>query len=838
MRLAMSVPRPTVSSRHSALFLLLVGVALCALCLSTLLLRGGTNVSYKEKLSATKSDSAAARANRVAWAIPVGGATQRIDRLQILIRDLIAYGAGRHNVFIFEDAGSRNDPAQSEQLNAMAATWGVHILHSAISRSPPEPPDLFGLYLARHYQFMLDTLLLRSDHRYSPPSVSPAAFGYDYFVVLEDDLTLAPDAVHYFHAMSAVMDVDETLLCVCAHADNAFYAVTRSELELIASHRHQQSIERGAEDADAEHVQQFRDRHSAKSVDSTPLWIGLEEIEGLTLNDDEDETATATQLVERTSTSSSSLLTLSANEFDFRRGTHFMAPGWMTSAAIYSVIRPTWFNDRGELPNRHAHQMPNGNWDAFLDSRAFQLGLECIYPEIPRIAHRGANGYTVSARMQAELFDNLRLSTLPPTVDYGDLNRLTLTEYDQTLIRFIRRCTPLTALTHIALFRRSSLCIHIQTLSDRDNMFHLTFSTFFGLVSIGGHANFGKQRGIHKGAVFVRWMSNLVLIIGSHGALSKVYRQIHHAQSDLALSSATQADHGAWTSALTSFALGCFRDSRVNRILPFQLAALSPVTPPQCIAACALFGYAVAGVQWGWECWCAEAITPTITSARIEESACDDVCALSWDEKMAASAAKGKSGSNSGVGCGGQNALSVYRTSMRPVPTEAEVAAAADAALAAIAGAEHVHTHSVDAHTDMSQLTAAPKKVHRVESATADVELIRSLRGQSCSDACAAQSLTCDDALLPAIHRDCPALQKLMSCPACHECESPWDCFAAPGQRRPIINNTATATLTEAIVDDTSAPCLISRGKYLRCSATAPAPDFVRACACTQQIHI
>jgi len=30
-----------------------------------------------------------------------------------------------------------------------------------------------------------------------------------------------------------------------------------------------------------------------------------------------------------------------------------------------------------------------------------------------------------------------------------------------------------------------------------------------------GHAGFAKQRGIHRGTVFIRWMNNLILVVVS-----------------------------------------------------------------------------------------------------------------------------------------------------------------------------------------------------------------------------------------------------------------------------------------------------------------------------------
>lgn len=105
----------------------------------------------------------------------------------------------------------------STQLNGVligvAAEYGVRVLPSHIGHDDPENSENFGIHLARHYRFMLDTLFAGS---------APHADGdeqrldrtFNYAVFLEDDLKLAPDIVKYFHEMSRVMNVDDTLYCV------------------------------------------------------------------------------------------------------------------------------------------------------------------------------------------------------------------------------------------------------------------------------------------------------------------------------------------------------------------------------------------------------------------------------------------------------------------------------------------------------------------------------------------------------------------------------------------------------------------------------------------------
>ena len=818
-----------------------------------------------------------------AAAIPVGGRTQRLERLQALLRDLIAGGAGRGNIFIFEDDGSRDGP--SPALASIARLWGVNLLQSHVRRLHPEPGELFGIHLARHYYYMMDTLLLPDDaallQALSPPSATPSHLGYSAMVILEDDLKLAPDAVRFFLSMSTVMAADNSLLCVCAHADNAFYAATRSDTELLMRHHHHAIAAREAEARLSPQLQQQQRPVSPQYQPQAPLlahaaepgkWkaqAGLalrnvqdgallaaealadEAEEGAAAADDDDEEAEAGfhAAAARLLPPSSSLLTLSAAEFDFRRGQHFMAPGWMTSAAVYAGIRAHWFDAAQSLPFKHRLDMPNGNWDAFMDSQAFHLGLECIFPEVPRVAHIGANGYTVSAAMQAELFDNLRLSSLPASVDYGDLSRLTLPQYDRQLLRFMQRCTRVSAYDELRWYRRSELCLLLPTASDRDPLWGDLFSDYLGLVSIGGHANYGKQRGIHHGSVFVRWLSNLLLVVGAHGKLAAPFLQLHSdaAEQTLLKLSASETDgisssdsgvlHTAPRSALSAQYIGCYQDDRQRRLLP-RLLTFSPVTPLRCIQSCALRGYTLAAIEWGWECWCGQAENAaafrSLHSAESRADAqCDSSCVRDWEEKMRQAKAqerRGEAADGGGVGCGGDFRLSVYSTSLR-----AGQKAAADSADAALPPA---------VSGSLSRLRRRPKAARRLSSPFADVQLVVADAGASCDEGCAAASPSalCDDALLALIHDDCPLMERLLGCSGCTQPASPWDGFAAPGREQggaggggggeAAAGREQRAAAANASRTPPAPTCLLSRGKYLRCAALPRSPTFTRACAC------
>jgi hypothetical protein len=107
-------------------------------------------------------------------------------------------------------------------ITEVAEEFGVRVLPSHIGHDDPEGAHNFGIHLARHYRFMLDTLFSGSSQRDNPEQQIERTF--EYAVFLEDDLKLAPDIVKYFHEMSRVMQIDDTLYCIAAHQDNAFPA--------------------------------------------------------------------------------------------------------------------------------------------------------------------------------------------------------------------------------------------------------------------------------------------------------------------------------------------------------------------------------------------------------------------------------------------------------------------------------------------------------------------------------------------------------------------------------------------------------------------------------------
>ena len=216
-------------------------------------------------LTASASASAAApqtfvdpaTARRVAWAIPVNGWMQRAHMVRDTLAFLVRSGAGAENVYVFDDNTSRKatrrslgypggipedgtNTVQYVAIKEAAAALGVRLIPSNVPRAADEPKGNFGLFLARHYKFMYDTLMTargaaaagiagNGDVGDAGDVKGGAARGgapYDYVVMIEDDLRLAPDAVNYFHAAAGAMDVDPTLGCASAWTNYGMLATT------------------------------------------------------------------------------------------------------------------------------------------------------------------------------------------------------------------------------------------------------------------------------------------------------------------------------------------------------------------------------------------------------------------------------------------------------------------------------------------------------------------------------------------------------------------------------------------------------------------------------------
>jgi hypothetical protein len=648
---------------------------------------------------------------QVAFAIPVGGRTQRAAQLGVMLGNLVSHGVPPKNIFVMEDVEGRPGKVNSPQVAEMATRFRVRVISSHVSRADmPEDGSNFGIHLARHYKFMLDYLLV------SPRAAKavgedldilgmPDGTPFEFAVLVEDDLVLAPDFVKYFYAMSKVMKVDTSLYCVSAHQDNAFYGT------------------------------------SYEPPATTPA--------------------------------------LSALGFDFRRGNHFMAPGWMTSKEIYTkVVRDRWLDEEGQYAYKNELHLRNGHWDRFFDS--LTGSRDCIFPEIPRIIHQGADGFTVDQRAQMELYSNLRLSALPVETDYGDLHRLTKDGYIQSQLQFISSATRLSSLEESRVFRHANLVFLVSAKDDKDEAWNTVLNGFFGLIGVGGYGGwegYVKVRGIFHGAVYVRWLTNLIMLVGKYSP----YAHEVDAMGSRAIAPPTAASPSSIPASsvppasFVSFSLtngGCFHDKGApERDLPFHVSyyKAETITPRACLASCIHLGYRYAGIQAGMECWCGQSYGKH-GAVEAGSKGCYATCTAS---------SRSASGAEDPVTCGGDWKNSVYWAS--------------DATL---------HETSL----------AEP----------ADAVYLKGGQGQSCQDTCAAAStpnrpLACSEMLFPLLHRTCTILQQLLGCTSCVEEEDMTRGVYSPGGVE-------------------GKQCVLSKGRYIRCSAKPEHdPNYRRACVCQIQ---
>jgi hypothetical protein len=628
---------------------------------------------------------------RIAIAVPVGGKTAaaRTAYLTTLLKRFIDGGQPANHIYVFEDDGSRvygRYKADALLASTVGAFEGVNLIRSHVLRKEPVRR---GLHLSRHYKFMFDYLLKGrlwySEDTLSPTAktplptvaqhadrnvdVAPPTPPFDFVVVVEDDLAVADDMVKYFRPMAEVMSRDDSLFCVSGRADNAFLSTSQDPTRMATNHATTSPVD-GSDDGSP----------AAQAMDSSR---GLD--------------AAGRQAA----------VSMRGADFDFRRGNHFMAPGFAISRKIYTdVITPQWMDEAGEVVNGKF----SFHWDYQMDS--IISARECIFPEVPRLRHMGGGGFSVSKALQDEMFGNLRLSQLPMSTSYGNdvVSRMTGDGYDRQIRAFIRQAYPIAQLRDMERFRYSRLIVVTPADNDVDNAWNFIMSAHAGVYGIGGYQHLFKQRGVHKGTVVLKWLTNVVLVVGRYSPFRQAVAY-HHTPLQ-----------GPWSNVGDTYR-GCFSDQRSPRDLPFLVPFIAPASPSRCIAACRLHGFRYAGVQGVDECWCGDAFGKHGSS---------DVCSActvgvdSGDGSVAAH-----------IMCGGAFANSVYEVLARP---------------------------PVGVDTPVN---------YELPSQPTDFEFVAGLVGESCSQACSRASSTtvldkysleCSISLMPMLASSCERINTLMGC--------------------------------------------------------------------------
>jgi hypothetical protein len=103
--------------------------------------------------------------------------------------------------------------------------------------------------------------------------------------------------------------------------------------------------------------------------------------------------------------------------------------------------------------------------------------------------------------------------------DYGDLRALTLYGYDAEIKWFVDRAVPITRVEQMKAFRHTRLVIPLQADEQTDQSFNVIFAQNLGIYGVGGYPDYScegcgwwKMRGVHRGVVVVKWLTNVVMV--------------------------------------------------------------------------------------------------------------------------------------------------------------------------------------------------------------------------------------------------------------------------------------------------------------------------------------
>jgi hypothetical protein len=647
--------------------------------------RSGTNnrdtLEFQQLRESLATDSLSYKpAISVAFAIPVGGRTQRAVNLDQIITNLLSNGVPPQLIYIMEDRQSRPGVQNSVEVGQVAEKHNVAVVSSTVIRDETEDYNTFGRYLARHYKFMFDFLLVGDlpENQEILAKFPDRQQNHAFATIIEDDLVLGTDFVKFFHEMSRVMRVDKSVYCVSAHQDNAFPG-TCSE---------------------------------PKGSELDPL------------------------------------------DFDIRRGNHFMAPGFMISRENYvDLIRENWLDSNGIYKFKERLRLKNGHWDRFFDSLIGQR--DCIFPEIPRITHNGADGFTVDKKGQMELYANLKLSQLSPAVNYGDLTRFTRAGYIAQTEEFIRRAHRLNVLEESLDYQRERLVYVVAASSDKDNEWNEVINKYFGLIGVGGYGGYEgyvKVRGIFHGAVFIRWFTNLILLVGNYSPYMNLVDSMSFVEDGIELG-----------------ALGCYRDT-FERDLPHLIPHYTPNTlsPRKCLNSCLHLGYEFAGLQNGQECFCGSSYGRH--KKHDDQYSCSRECKGNGNLNIASRTWQAAAAlfSDDSYACGGGFANSIY-TNKR-------------------------------SKQDGPQSQRVLRHIDYLNYKSAAMEILKGGADESCTVVCEKQGKLCNEQLFPLITDSCARLGSVEQCNSCVNEED-------------IERGIATSSHSSQDV------CYFSKGRYFNCPA-------------------
>ena len=433
--------------------------------------------------------------------------------------------------------------------------------------------------------------------------------------------------------------------------------------------------------------------------------------------------------------------------------------------------------------------------DRFFDSLIGSR--DCIFPEVPRIIHQGADGFTVSKKGQMELYSNLRLSALSPKVSYGPLVRMTKEGWRQAQVQFILGARTLSVLEESVRYRNAALVYVPPARDDRDSEWNAVLGEYFGLIGVGGYGGYVgyvKVRGISNGAVMVRWMTNRILLIGAYSPLA-------------GLVSPPSPPWNPLNEALPLQFEGCFPASAFrDGVRHYTRATVSPST---CVLSCIHLGFKFGAIISPDRCVCrANMLSPDFNRlAPSAASQCTDSCLGTAAHSALRSTLVQGLATVIGTkqSCGGPSHASVYRLADPPELAAQSTSDPAVPAAAASSPARPMQLQSLD--PEFPGLALVPPH---------DALYVAAGESQSCTDACEASGARCDESLFPLISHSCPSLKRLLQCTRCEEEPDVEKGFATPGRSHTI---------------GSAEMCSYAKGKYIQCESP-PREGFIRGCVC------
>ena len=111
----------------------------------------------------------------------------------------------------------------------------------------------------------------------------------------------------------------------------------------------------------------------------------------------------------------------------------------------------------------------------------------------------------------------------------------------------------------------------------------------------GGYEGYVKVRGIFHGVVFVRWLTNLILLVGAYSPYAK---QIQALPEDTHWNWGIQLHHYGCYPSLLFFSSSAGMGHHIKH---YTQATVNPTT---CLLSCRLLGYKYAGIINGRSCHC------------------------------------------------------------------------------------------------------------------------------------------------------------------------------------------------------------------------------------------